>query len=201
VGPTLRTLLLCGGRSSRFGSDKLMAELAIGRMILPMAAWAARRAVQGSGNALAVIPPRSAALRAALEESGCEILESESTARGLGASLAAGVRHSGNAPGWLVALGDMPFIDAATFRAVAEALLGGALIAAPVFRLTNARGHPVGFSNSLRGELLALDGDEGARSVIARHEDRVTSIPVDDRGIVVDIDTPDDFDAAAQAQL
>ena len=45
-------------------------------VILPMVSWAARRAVQGSGNALAVIPPGAAALRAALQESGCEILES-----------------------------------------------------------------------------------------------------------------------------
>ena len=178
-----------------------MAQLAIGRMILPMAAWAARHAVQGSGNALAVIAPGGAALRAALEESGCEILESEATARGLGASLAAGVAHSRDAEGWVVALGDMPFIEAATFRSVVEALLAGAPIAAPVFRPTSARGHPVGFAKSLREELLALDGDEGARSVVERHKDRVVSIPVDDRGIVVDIDTPDDFDAAAQAQL
>ena len=170
-------------------------------MILPMVAWAARRAVQGTGNALAVIRPGSAALRATLHESGCEILESEATARGLGASLAAGVAHSRAADGWVVALGDMPLIDAATFRGVVEALLGGALIAAPVLRSTNARGHPVGFAKSLFEELAALDGDEGARSVIHRHQDRVVSIPVDDRGIVVDIDTPDDLDAAAQAQL
>ena len=178
-----------------------MAELAIGRMILPMVSWAARRAVQGSGNALAVIPPGSAALRAALQESGCEILESAATRRGLGASLAAGVAHSRDAQGWVVALGDMPFIDAATFRAVVEGLLGGAMVAAPVYRPTNARGHPVGFSQALRDELLALDGDEGARSIIARHHDDLVSIPVDDRGIVVDIDTPDDLDAATQAQL
>ena len=178
-----------------------MTELAIGRMVLPMAAWAASHAVQGSGNALAVIAPGRAALRLALEQSGCEILESEATARGLGASLAAGVAHSRDANGWVVALGDMPFIDAATFRAVVSQLQGGALIAAPVFRPTNARGHPVGFAKSLRDELIALDGDEGARALIQRHKDRVVSIPVDDRGIVVDIDTPDDLDAATATQL
>lgn len=197
----MRTLLLCGGRSSRFGADKLLAELAIGRMILPMVTWSARRAVQGTGNALAVIAPGNAALRAALEDAGCEIFESEATARGLGASLAAGVARTRDAEGWIVALGDMPLIDAATFRAVAEAVQQGALIAAPILRQTNARGHPVGFAKALRDELLALDGDEGARSVIQRHKDRVVSIPVDDRGIVVDIDTPDDLDAAAAPQL
>ena len=201
AGRDIRGLLLCGGRSSRFGADKLLAGLAIGRMTLPMAAWAARHAVQGSGNALAVIAPGNAALRLALEQSGCEILESDATARGLGASLAAGVAASRDAGGWVVALGDMPFIDATTFRSVVLALNGGALIAAPVLRSNNVRGHPVGFARSLREELLALDGDEGARSVIERHKDRVASIPVDDRGIVVDIDTPGDLDAATAPQL
>ncbi|HSW83600.1 MAG TPA: hypothetical protein VLH12_09000, partial [Usitatibacter sp.] len=67
------------------------------------------------------------------------------------------------------------------------------LVAAPVDRATNARGHPVGFSARLREDLLALDGDEGARSVIQSHRDAVTLIPVDDEGITVDIDTPRDL--------
>ena len=96
-----------------------------------------------------MIPPGARALRAALEAEGCGILESADTARGLGASLAAGVRHSRDADGWIVALGDMPFIAPATFAAVAKVLREGALIAAPVHRASNARGHPVGFSSSL----------------------------------------------------
>ena len=161
-----------------------------------LAAWCARDAIEGTGNATAVIPPAADALRTALEAEGCAILESADTSRGLGASLAAGVRHARDADGWIVALGDMPFIAPQTFRAVAEALRQGAVIAAPMHRGSNARGHPVGFSRSLYEELAALDGDEGARAVIQRHRAGVALIVVDDPGITRDVDRPSDLTSA-----
>jgi molybdenum cofactor cytidylyltransferase len=156
-----------------------------------MAAWCARNAIDGTGSALAVIPPGAARLRRVLEAEGCGILESADTARGLGASLAAGVRHAPDAQGWIVALADMPFIAPATFRVVKEALAKGALIAAPMFR--GQRGHPVAFSRSLHEELATIDGDEGARSVISRHREEVLLFPVEDAGVTRDIDTPTDL--------
>jgi molybdenum cofactor cytidylyltransferase len=189
----IRGLLLCGGKSSRFGSDKLLATLDG----IPLAVHTARNLISGTGNALAVVPAGASALRRALAGAGCEILESADTERGLGASLAAGVSDAPRADGWIVTLGDMPLIRPSTFASVRAALEAGALIAAPILRATQQRGHPVGFSRALAGELTALDGDEGARSVIQRHRKAVVSIPVDDRGIVIDIDTPGDLDAAA----
>jgi molybdenum cofactor cytidylyltransferase len=191
--PDVRVLLLCGGRASRFGSEKLLVPVKRRGETLPMAALSARSAIEGAGNALAVVPPRADKLREVLAKAGCEILESEATARGLGASLAAGVARSRDAEGWIVALGDMPFIEAATFASILAALRSGSLVAAPVHRATNARGHPVGFSARLREDLLALDGDEGARSVIQSHRDSLVLIPVDDEGITIDIDTPRDL--------
>ena len=186
-----RTLLLCGGRSSRFGSDKLLAPIEMDRTRRAMAAWCARHALDATGNVLAVMPPGAAKLREILEKEGCEILESAATMGGLGASLAAGVGHAKNASGWIVALGDMPFIAPDTFRAVAAAMASGATIAAPTH--AGQRGHPVGFSSQLMGELVALDGDEGARLVVQRHGDLVVLIEVDDPGITRDIDQPSDL--------
>jgi molybdenum cofactor cytidylyltransferase len=157
-----------------------------------MAFFAAQSALEGAGPVTAVIPPGAARLRKLLEKAGCEILETPDTVRGIGASLAAGISHASRSDGWIVALGDMPFIEAATFAAVAAKLRAGALIAAPVLA-DGKRGHPVGFSSQLREELVALDGDEGARAVIQRHAEQVVSIPVADRGIVMDIDTPQDL--------
>ncbi len=186
----IRGILLCGGRASRFGSDKLLAPLRGAALVT----HSARNLVAGAGNALAVIPTGAAALRRALEEAGCDILESSDTVRGLGASLAAGVAHCPQAAGWIVALGDMPFIEPATVAAVRAALEAGASIAAPVLAPDMARGHPVGFSRALQEELAALDGDEGARSVIERHRAEVTTLEVDDGGIVADVDRPADLE-------
>jgi molybdenum cofactor cytidylyltransferase len=139
-----------------------------------------------------VIPLGKPDLRRALEAVGCEILETDRTARGMGASLAAGVEASARHEGWIVALGDMPRVEVATIAAVRSALESGALIAAPFHE--GRRGHPVGFAAALRDELLALDGDVGARAALERHAAEVRRLDVADEGILVDIDTAADLD-------
>ena len=52
----------------------------------------------------------------------------------------------------------------------------------------------MGFSRRLEKDLLALDADEGARSIVEKHRASLVTIAVDDRGIEVDIDTPDDLE-------
>ena len=180
-------VLLCGGEASRFGGDKLLAGAD------PIAARAARALMAATPRSIAVIHLGKPGLRAALAHTGLEILETDRTARGMGSSLAAGVEAGAGASGWLVALGDMPSIQPETCRAVARALEGGARIAAP-FDRSGRRGHPVGFAAALRAELLALDGDFGARDVLARHRDAIVPIVTDDPGIFVDIDTRADLE-------
>lgn len=186
----IRGLLLCGGAGARFGGGKLLAT-APGDTV-PIGVRAARSLVAGTGNALAVVRPGDGVLADALRAAGCEILASEACARGMGASLAAAVEATRPASGWLVALGDMPGIAPATHAAVRDALAGGATLAAAV-DAGGRRGHPVGFSAALYAELAALDGDEGARTVVERHRARLELVRVDDPGIRLDIDTPGDL--------
>ncbi len=187
-------LLLCGGNSSRFGSDKLLyRHPRAGEHPVPLAVRAARNLIAGGAGVFAVIPFGAAPLRKVLEAEGCQIVESRRTARGQGASLAAGIEATRDAQGWIVALGDMPFIEPATVAAVLREVGRGALIAAPVLA-GGQRGHPVGFGRTLREELMALDGDVGARGVIAAHRGELVLVEVDDPGIVKDIDRPGDLD-------
>ena len=181
-------LLLCGGAARRFGADKLMAGEP------PVAVRAARNLLAGVKRVLAVVPLEHASLREALEAAGCEILETDRTARGMGASLAAAVEAAAGADAWIVALGDMPAVNPDTIVALRHALESGARIAAP-FDAGGRRGHPVGFAADLRGELLALDGDVGARSLLERHAEVIERVVSDDAGIFVDIDTPQDLAA------
>jgi len=111
--------------------------------------------------------------------------------RGMGASLAHGVAQARGADGWVVALADMPRIPPDTVKSVITALQHGALIAAPVYK--GERGHPVGFGAALRDELIALDGDQGARALLERHRDSVQLIDCEDPGILLDIDRKSDL--------
>lgn len=161
---------------------------------VPLAVRSARALLAGTGDALAVVREGDEVLSRLLREAGCEVLASDACARGMGASLAAGVKASRSAGGWLVALGDMPGIAPATHAAVKRALLDGALIAAAIDAASGRRGHPVAFGGALGDELARLDGDEGARALVARHAPEVVTVPVGDPGIFRDVDTPSDLE-------
>jgi molybdenum cofactor cytidylyltransferase len=114
---------------------------------------------------------------------------------GMGDSIAAAVRATRDAPGWLVLPGDLPLVQPASLQAVAAALAGHAVV---VPRYEGRRGHPVGFSASCRDALLRLHGAEGAASVVKAQAaaGRLGFVDMQDEGIVTDIDTVADLAAA-----
>lgn len=114
---------------------------------------------------------------------------------GMGDSIAAAVRATADAAGWLVLPGDLPLIQSATLRQVAQALQQHPVVV-PVFQHRGgSRGHPVGFARPCREALLALKGNQGAAPVL-RAFDAIELI-VEDPGTVTDIDTLDDLARAA----
>jgi len=181
-------LLLAAGSATRFGSDKLRHALPHG---VAIAVQAARHLKSEVPRVIAVVKPGAQELASHLKSEGCEIVVCDNAAEGMGASLACAARAAGEAEGYLVALGDMPFVRPTTIAAVRDALAGGAALVAPYFRAR--RGHPVGISNRFLKELLALKGDEGAKQLLAAHESELVKIPVGDPGVIRDIDTPEDL--------
>ena len=180
--------MLAAGSATRFGSDKLRHELPHG---VSIAVQAARHLKLELPTVFAVVRPGSHELSEALKGEGCEVVLCENAAEGMGASLACAVRAAGEADGYLVALGDMPFVRRTTIAAVRDALAAGAPLAAPYFRAR--RGHPVALSKQFYEELLTLRGDEGAKELLAAREKQIMKIPVGDPGVIRDIDTPDDL--------
>ena len=116
---------------------------------------------------------------------------------GMGDSIAAAVRNTPDAAGWLILPGDLPLVRPSTLSQVAAAL-GGEVLAAQPFHC-GERGHPVGFARANRDALMALEGNLGAAPVLKalRAAGRVADVDVDDVGIVTDIDT---LEALAQAE-
>ena len=181
-------LLLAAGSASRFGSDKLLHRLVHG---VPIVAQSVRHLKSAAPRIVAVVKPGADDARAVLEAEGCEVVTCENAAEGMGASLACAARAAGAADGYLVALGDMPFIRPSSIEAVREALRGGAPLAAPYFH--GRRGHPVGIAGSFRGELEACAGDAGARALLESRAAELVKIPVGDPGVIRDIDRPSDL--------
>jgi molybdenum cofactor cytidylyltransferase len=181
-------LLLAAGSAQRFGSDKLSHLLPHG---VSIAVQAARHLKSELETVTAVVRPDEKALFDALQREGCKVVICRNAHEGMGASLACAVTAAGEASGYLVALGDMPFIRRSSIAAVRDALAAGAPLAAPYFRAR--RGHPVGIAGIFFKDLLSLSGDEGAKNLLAAHEKKLMKIPVGDPGVIRDIDRPEDL--------
>lgn len=111
--------------------------------------------------------------------------------KGMGHSLSAGFNNLK----WdyaFVALADMPFLK----RESLECLINSAKnkpqeITRPTYH--TQPGHPVGFPAHLFDKILRTRGDTGARDVLRAYNQIVNDIEIDDPGVLVDIDTPEDL--------
>jgi len=186
----LAGILLAAGRGRRFDPEgrrnKLLQQLPGGDLVV---AASARHLLSCVSRVIAVVPPDDGGVAAILRTLGCEVTICPEADTGMGASLVQAIRHSLPAEGWLVALGDMPYVRESTLAALRDAALGGAGIAVPTYG--GRRGNPVAFGGEHRDALLALGGDQGARRLLQTCP--VTELVVDDPGILRDIDTPSDL--------
>jgi molybdenum cofactor cytidylyltransferase len=186
--PNICGILLAAGASKRFGSDKLL-HLLSGQTPIALAALANLRAA--IPHVIAVVRPGAPMLAHRLSEAGATVILCVDADAGMGASLATAVGASGAVAGWVIALADMPYIRPETIASVAASLCAGAAMIAPAYQ--GVRGHPVGLSAQFRGQLEALRGDEGARTILRQNTGLVQLIEVDDPGVCRDIDTPEDL--------
>ncbi|MEY4139791.1 MAG: hypothetical protein RLZZ371_1973 [Pseudomonadota bacterium] len=130
---------------------------------------------------------------AAVQASGLPWHLEDSGQPGMGDSIAAAVRATSSAAGWLILPGDLPLVQSATLLAVAAALQQHAVVV-PVVQ--GQRGHPVGFGPACGPALQALQGAGGAAPVVAAYG--AFELPIGDIGCITDIDTVAALQAAAR---
>lgn len=186
-------LLLAAGKGSRFdpsGADnKLLAPLSdTDDCVVVVAA----RKLLAALPVVAVVSSLQGAVAQRLSAMGCQVVECSDAAEGMSASLMYGIRHTKDAEGWIIALGDMPHVQASTHGGLLAALKDGVDIAVPVY--LGKRGNPVAFGRKHLDGLLQLSGDRGARELLTAFP--VNEIPVNDPGIHRDVDTRADLAAS-----
>ncbi len=187
-------ILLAAGLSRRFGDrNKLLLPFESETIVRATA----RRILAGGPDELVVVLGYQAAqVRAALHDLPVRFVGNPEYASGMGSSIAAGARHADPTAGaLLIVLGDMPRLSASTVRALVDrnrALQEDArAILVPAY--SGRRGQPVLFGAAYRPALEALVGDRGGRFILERHADRVIQVPVDDPGILQDVDTEESY--------
>ena len=188
----LSGIVLAAGSSSRMeGANKLLLpwkEQCVLQVVVE------RVCEVGLGEVVVVTGHQRAEVEEALSRYPVRLVHNPDFAEGMAASIRVGVEAAGGDKGYLLVLGDMPQIAGTTMLKVAEALQSSKAIAVPV--RDGRRGHPVAIGSAYRDALLALTGDRGARSVLAKNAANVVEVPVEDAGIFVDVDTRESYQVA-----
>lgn len=176
-------VVLAAGLSRRFrqqsGEHKLLADLD-GKPVLQRSL---EQAAASGLDLFVVTRPDASAIHQLCTQATLVLCDSG----GLGESIAAGVNASRNYDGWLIALGDMPFVTPESYRAVS-----GALAEAVIVRpwIDGRPGHPVGFQQQCYPMLNTLHGDAGPQAIV---KSQAVRLPLHDRGCLCDIDFPADL--------
>jgi molybdenum cofactor cytidylyltransferase len=193
-GRRVAAIVLAAGRSTRMGGpNKLLAEIG-GR---PLVRIVTEQALASrAGPVIVVTGHERAKVEAALAGLKVRLTHNPDYAAGLSTSLKAGLSAlPASADGAIVCLGDMPQVTAGLIDRLVDAFdpERGALVVVPT--IEGKRGNPVVWSRRFFPDLMALEGDVGARHLIATYADVVAEVPVEDSAALTDVDTPDALQA------
>lgn len=191
--PKPNVLILAAGTSSRMGGRDKLLEPVAGRPLLRLVV---ERALGTGAPVAVVLPPDRPARVAALDGLAVRIVIAADAARGMAASLRAGIAALPHGtPAALILPADMPGITGDDlslmldqWTTTPDLILRGATA-------EGREGHPVLFPAKLFPALLALTGDEGGRGVLNAHRARLRLVALPGDHAVLDLDTPEDWAA------
>lgn len=180
-------LMLAAGSARRYGSDKRKVCLADGTPLLV----ASMRAAQARMDEVWLVLRPEDDLETLGLAGYAHVMRCAEAGQGMGRSLACGVRalaRCSHANTLMILLGDMPWIHSGTLSLLQEYADQNNIVV-PVHR--GQSGHPVIFGRRFWPELMALEGDNGARRVIRNNVQSLTRVEIDDPGVLLDVDTPE----------
>jgi molybdenum cofactor cytidylyltransferase len=189
-------VVLAAGTSSRMGSNKLLAQVR-GK---PMVRYAVEAALKSHAEPVIVVTGHAGQdVRAALSDLNVRFVENPEFSKGLSASLKRGVSAlPEDCDGALIILGDMPGISPALLDRLIAAFDPAESRAICVATYRGKQGNPVLWARRFFPEILAVEGDVGARNLIGAYGELVVEVEAEDDAPLTDIDTPDALAAYAR---
>lgn len=186
--PRVAAIVLAAGRSTRMGGSNKLLEDYVGKPLVRHAVEAAL--ASKAGSVTVVTGHQQAEVRDALAGLAVSFVHNPDFAEGLSTSVRAGIAAlPAECDAALIALGDMPLVDAALLDRLISAFEPdkGALIVLPVTE--RQRGNPVIWARRFFDELQAIEGDAGGRQILKANGDAVVEIPVSSSAASFDVDT------------
>ncbi len=187
--PRIGAIILAAGQSSRMGANKLLMEVG-GK---PMLRRVAEAAIASHADPVIVVTGHASdAVKASLEDLPLQVTNNSEYSKGLSTSLRAGINGlPEDCDGALVLLGDMPGVKADLIDRMIAAFDPGEDRAICVAAHDGRRGNPVLWARRFFPEILAIEGDGGARNLIAAYNELICEIEAADAAPLLDIDTPE----------
>ena len=187
--PSLATIVLAAGGSTRMGRPKML--LPLGERTL-LASAVRPHLEAGIGRVVVVLGCDAAAIRAGAglpDDPRVDVVVNRRWRLGQSSSLRAGLARCETAEAVLVALGDQPGVTADRVALIASAWRPDVPLVVPRSS-TGRAAHPVLFGRCLWQELRGLSGDVGARDVVRRHHARAVRVDV---APLTDVDDDRDY--------
>jgi molybdenum cofactor cytidylyltransferase len=184
-------LILAAGQSSRMGRDKALLQYQ-GGTFLQIIMQNLREA--GVDRAVVVLGHHAAEIQQTIDLDRAQVVVNENYRLGQTSSLQAGLKALDlpATDGILLCLVDHPAVSADLMRRILLAHReSGAPVVVPVYK--GQRGHPIFIGRALFEELLALKTTDGANSVIRKYHDSTRWLSVDQEGVLLDVDRPEDY--------
>jgi len=200
VIPPITAIVLAAGKGHRFGGDKMLQPIPVinsnnPEHTLPMGLRSALNVRPHVDQVICVVRPDDKALIQVLHEHAFKTVINHEFELGLSSSIKAGVRSAHSDHHIMICLGDMPFITEASYESIIQAFYSqpssicrGCFVSGSD---TPLMGHPVIFPHVFRPQLLALQGDKGAQSIMQSLP--INTIKIEDKGIIKDIDHKSDL--------
>ncbi len=128
-----------------------------------------------------------------------KVVINEGFQQGMGSSLGVGLSGvDARAEAALIVLADQPFVQPATIdRLIEQYRRSRPSILIPLYK--GFRGNPVLLDRSVFGEVMSLRGEVGCRAIFGSHAENILKVPVEDIGILLDVDTCEDLEKFQQA--
>jgi molybdenum cofactor cytidylyltransferase len=192
--PRVAVLVLAAGRSTRMGSNKMLAD-AEGQ---PLVMHAVKAALASQAVEVVVVlgnmadEVRAVIEKAAPARSRLRFVVNPDFAEGLSTSVRTGIAALGtDIDAAVVQLGDMPGVGAPLLDRLMAAFspVEGRSICVPT--VGGKRGNPVLWARRFFPEMAKLAGDSGAKHMIGEHADLVCEVEMAGEAAVTDIDTPE----------
>ena len=191
----IAAVILAAGQSARFreaaGKDAPATKLVALHQGQPLVRHVAQAALSADLSMVSVVPGHAQQeVQAALAGLAVTFIHNDAHASGMASSLKAGLAGVSDAAGFLVLLGDMPLVNAALIAKLVDTFRSTPAADAVVPLYRGQRGNPVLLSAKLSPAIRALQGDEGARSLLRGPDRHIVGCECDDIAVQTDIDTP-----------